>query len=396
MAKLEELGLVEKLTDVESYQVWKFKITVILKANSLYQAVTEETTEALHTAEWKKKDAQAQKIIVTTIDQGPLIHIINCDTAYDMWSKLQNIYQRDSEQQKCNLLQEFFGYTFVKKTDIATQISKLQNIAHRLKMLNANITQDMIISKILATLPENYKHFRSAWDSTSSDKKTVEDLTARLLQEEARENEEKEVPVAFKTQDKKCFKCNKVGHVTRDCKSKIQSKAKKCFSCNKMGHFSSNYPEKKQNSCSICKKTNHTDKDCFFRKKEDKICFLVRGNVNPTQWIIDSGSTSHMANNKALFKTIEKISTKVGIAKNNESMQAHGIGVVELQECELQNVIYVPELTTNLISVNAITSQGGEVIFTRNEVLIRKEGKVQLKGSRNRNGLYEIILERES
>lgn len=109
MAKIDELALVEKLADIEGYQVWKFRVKVILKANSVYQMVTEDTGETLRTVEWRKKDAQAQKIIVTTIEQGPLMHVINCDTAYDMWCKLQNIYQRDSEQQKCNLLQEFFG-----------------------------------------------------------------------------------------------------------------------------------------------------------------------------------------------------------------------------------------------------------------------------------------------
>lgn len=218
---------------------------------------------------------------------------------------------------------------FVKNVDIATHISKLQNIAHRLKALNTGITEDMVISKILAILPENYKHFRSAWDSTSSDKKTIENLTARLLQEEARGNEEKEIPVAFKTQERKCYKCNKVGHMSKDCKTKGQSKTKKCYSCNKVGHFSSNCPTKgSQSNCSICKKTNHTDKDCFFRKKEDKVCFLVKGNIDPTHWIIDSGSTSHMVNDKSLFETIDEVNTKVGIAKNKESMQGHGIGVI--------------------------------------------------------------------
>lgn len=123
MAKVDELVLMEKLADVESFQVWKFKISVILKANGLYQTVIEETAEALRTAEWNKKDAQAQKMIVTTVDQGPLMHIINFDSAYKMWIKLQAIYQRDSEQQKCNLLQDFFSYTFEKNVDIAIQIS---------------------------------------------------------------------------------------------------------------------------------------------------------------------------------------------------------------------------------------------------------------------------------
>lgn len=35
-----------------------------------------------------------------------------------------------------------------------------------------------------ATLPENYKHFASAWDSTPAAEKTLSNLTARLLGEE--------------------------------------------------------------------------------------------------------------------------------------------------------------------------------------------------------------------
>lgn len=124
------------------------------------------------------------------------------------------------------------------------------------------------------------------------------------------------------------------------------------------------------------RKPKHIDKDCFYRKKEDKICFLVQDNSEYTQWIVDSGSTSHMVNDKTLFKFIEKLDTRVGLAKNNESMRGHGIGVVELQECKLKNVMYVPGLSTNLISVNAITDQGGEVVFTRNEVLIKKKGNI--------------------
>lgn len=125
------------------------------------------------------------------------------------------------------------------------------------------------------------------------------------------------------------------------------------------------------------------------------MCFLTKEDDDATEWIIDSGSTSHMVNDKKLFKAIENVNTRVGIARNNVSMRELGVGVVELQECELRNVIYVPELTTNLISVNAITNQDGEVIFVKDKVLIKKEGKIRIKGVKNKNGLYEVMLQKE-
>lgn len=139
-----------------------------------------------------------QKTIITTIDTKPLIYIIHCKSAYEMWKKLEMIYERHSEQQKCNLLQEFFGYTYNKTVDIATQLSKLENLAYRLKMLQENISDEMLMSKILAILPEEYRYFVSAWESSTKEEKTLENLTARLIAEESRGNVEKETAVAFK------------------------------------------------------------------------------------------------------------------------------------------------------------------------------------------------------
>lgn len=46
----EDLSMMERLVDAESYQVWKFKITVILKANDLYKLITEQTSRENKTA----------------------------------------------------------------------------------------------------------------------------------------------------------------------------------------------------------------------------------------------------------------------------------------------------------------------------------------------------------
>jgi len=62
-------------------------------------------------------------------------------------------------------------------------------MAYKLKVLNTDIDEIMIISKILATsMPDTYKHFASAWDSTSTKEKILISLIARLLAEENRMN----------------------------------------------------------------------------------------------------------------------------------------------------------------------------------------------------------------
>jgi len=88
--------------------------------------------------------------------------------------------ERDNEQQKCNLLRNFYGLTYEKGIEIATYISKLRNFAYRLKAMEIEINDTMIISKVLATLSEEYAHFVSAWNSTDTTGKTLEKLNSKI------------------------------------------------------------------------------------------------------------------------------------------------------------------------------------------------------------------------
>lgn len=63
------------------------------------------------------------------------------------------IYRKDNEQQKCNLLKDFFNYRFEKGSEGVNTIKQ-------------NISDEMLISKLLSTLPETYKDFRTVWEST--------------------------------------------------------------------------------------------------------------------------------------------------------------------------------------------------------------------------------------
>ncbi|KMQ82973.1 zinc knuckle protein, partial [Lasius niger] len=255
-----------------------------------------------------------------------------------MWQKICTIYERDNEQQKCSLLQTFYTLSFDKGADIASYVSKLKNIATRLEALNAKIDNDTIKSKILATLPASYKHFANAWESAAKKDLTSENLTARLIAEEMRntKNLVEEKAVTFKATIKKCHKCHKTGHFARDCKMKNQpsNKEVRCFKCNKMGHMAKSCNDKRSNGekfCNICKKNNHTDKDCFYRKKKeskeddtDKVSFLANKMESSETWIVDSGSTSNMTNRRDCLKNFKEIKSAIGVAKINETMTAQG------------------------------------------------------------------------
>jgi len=105
---------------------------------------------------------------------------------------------------------------------------------------------------------------------------------------------------------------------------------------------------KVRTGCGICKKTNHQEKDCFLKKKKtnknkeesNQVSFWPE-ETKSKEWIIDSGTTSHITNDKKELKGMRKTHTEV--AKEG-SMEGNEKGTVEFKNCILNDVLYVPDL----------------------------------------------------
>ena len=247
-----ELTRVAKLTNRETWAVWKFQIRVILNSHGTLEvalgesvkpipaAAADDAARAAHTKElasWKKLDATAQKVIVRTIGPQPTMHIINCTSAADMWQKLSSIYEQKSETSVHILQQDWYNATKKKSDDISTHIAKLEDIAHRLKLMGEEISDSMMITKILMTLPEYFRHFVSAWESAPAGERTLDNLKARLVTEEFRitiREVKSGNALASNTQRVKSKRGR--GGTSRGA-SNGSSKPGKCYVCGEAGHW---------------------------------------------------------------------------------------------------------------------------------------------------------------
>ncbi|KPJ15384.1 hypothetical protein RR48_03174 [Papilio machaon] len=262
-----------------------------------------------------------------------------------MYNKLCAVFEGSEERNKSSLLQDFFNFKF-ENQKMSQLITDIENLRMRLNNLNQNIDDDMVISKILTCLPNQYKFFITAWESTPDDKKTLTNLTNRLLSEENRFTERKTEykQVAFKAENKniKCFKCHKIGHLKKDCKM--------CIFCKRYNHEEKDC-KLKNSCCSICKKNNHTEENCFFKKKGDSkkyknVAFLTQNSEQTSlKFIVDSGSTVHMTNDPNILSNFEEMDSTV-YAANNEKMKAQGSGTVHGMSCDLQKTLFIPDLAT--------------------------------------------------
>jgi hypothetical protein len=241
--------------------------------------------------------------------------------------------------------------------------------------------------------------------------RTLDNLVARLMLEEVnckmmtKEEENIALKTVTKTKGKapfKCFKCNQIGHAQINCPDKGK---RNCSLCKRNNHFEKdcyfrNKDDNMRKQCTICKKTNHPEKDCYFkdRDKRSKVNFLAEAvetrvsdvSKNNKMYVVDSGSMCHMTNVKTDLTHTKRNTQCIKVAKKNQRMIAKEMGNLEFKECSFKDALYVPELSKNLLSVHCITENDGEVLFTKRKVQIFKDKNVVMEGKKDENGLFVI------
>jgi hypothetical protein len=301
---------VMKLEGARNWNIWKFQTTVLLRGNGWLDIVEGRSTKPEVAAEkttWEARDAKAQTLLVTRMSEEVMLHLITCTTSTQMWNKLLSVYEQKSETSIHIVQQRFFQYKFERGVEMSMFLSRIQEMQNQLKQMGEEISDKFAITKVLMSLPEEYKHFISAWESAPDDKQTFDNLVARLLVEEERVKEKcEDTPSSSAFVAKKsvkCYKCGKMGHFQTECRSNSYNKRNeekvndnKCFYCGKFGHFKA---------------------QCRFRKLKDKNAknaFVVNSvadeQFSKTKFLVDSGASEHMCCDLALFNTYSSVSNK--------------------------------------------------------------------------------------
>ena len=109
--------------------------------------------------------------------------------------------------------------------------------------------------------------------------------------------------------------------------------------------------------------------------------FKASSDIDSNAWIIDSGATRHMINDRTAFETYEDVAgVAVQIAEDGRSIPATGQGNVTISvrnaeghiTCmQLTNVLHVPRLGRNLFSVIDAAKKGARIEFDAIECRIR-------------------------
>ncbi|KAJ8940027.1 hypothetical protein NQ314_010858 [Rhamnusium bicolor] len=116
--------------------------------------------------------------------------------------------------------------------------------------------------------------------------------------------------------------------------------------------------------------------------------------VSSNDWYIDSGALQHMTLNENLLVETKETSIKEISTANSAKLSGSHVGKVMLsvneKDIEVKNVLHVPNLAANLLSVSKIVENNNTVVFDKDGCPIYNANFETLVQQKPVNGVYKI------
>lgn len=450
MAENWNLASIELLNN-NNYFLWSEKIEGVLRAKKLWKKVMgvkpvikPDENDSNYEGnlklwdEWDDNNAAARAIIINTMDKAQLLKYTHIKEADKLWNTIKTNMAAGTEQLKSRSLSELTNLRMKKGENVDDYINRAEALRNQCVQLGRDIEDFELRMYILKGLRQEYdKNVRILEIQTNI---TINDIRYALKQEELRGEMRKEerwkgqenVRKVYERgkSDMECFNCGKKGHMARECYSK-----QKCYNCHGFNHTAAMCKERRRNTPNQGRNysgntqmshqrrpvDNRRERREISLKAEDEIIHTVGDysndefvfavsqdidNNNDQIWLLDSGSTSHMTDNIKIYDNIEEEERKIALAdKEGKKLCSKGIGEVVIKQSSsknnirLKNVLCVPDLNTNLLSVAKMTDNDYNVQFNRYGAIVYKEpNDVKMTAVRIGNAYYvrSFVVKNES
>lgn len=360
------IGGFDKLEGITNFQTWKFAMKNYLILDGLWTSVTGEDNNPV-----RSQRALARISLCMKPNLFQLLYGI--DTAKDAWNKLATVYEDKGLFRRVSLLRQLHRVEFTAFANMTAYIDYVFTLVQQLANIGKLVEDAEIAELLLSGLPQEFDTLVSALETASITSGLSSELVrARLLQEEYRKTN---------------TESNGTGSSLNNAFAANSFKVKKiiCHFCKKPGHIKSK-----------CYKWKRLKKQDYAKEEQTMMVSTFYASAK-TDFIVDSGSTSHMCNNDNMFVDLKSNKVIVNCADKMAKLESSGMGSVYVSingaTKILKDVMYIPQLTENLLSVSKMCERGLVVVFRKDGCFIYDEctinGKYIMSAELNK-GVYRM------
>lgn len=367
----------EKLSGRENYATWSFAVKAYLEHEDMWNVV-------MITPEDKKADTKVKSKLILLIEPMLYVHIQEAKTAKQVWDNLAKAFADSGLTRKVSLLKDLINTTLDSSSSVEEYVTKIMSSAHKLRNIGFSVDDEWLGTLMLAGLPEVYRPMIMALES-SGVQISADLIKTKLLQE-------------VNMSDSTAFYTNS-GNKNFKNKNFQQTKQKgpRCYNCNKFGHLSK--------YCWFKKNKNNDNSDNEDGNNGFIAAFSAMMKNDSANWYIDSGASMHMTMHRDWLDCETSPPVQNIRIADNKFLRVESCGDVTIKipdengkSCSVQvkNVLYVPELSTNLLSVSKIIKSGYKVEFNENGCLISHKTRKMIAKATIVNDTYKLNLSYEN
>ena len=243
--------------------------------------------------------------------------------------------------------------------------------------------EEDIVMTLLESLPTSYEFLITALETMPTKELTMEYVTARLMHEMSKRKEK----------EPQGDDAAMVARQSKPVYPPLRQGVRTCFHCGKPGHIAR-----------FCYKAKGKEKESANNAKvEDEFAFATKleaHSMSVCKWIMDSGATKHMTSHRTAFDTYEVICPRDVRLSDGSVAKAIGMGSIvvgvetrgKATTIRITDVLHVPKLQANLLSVSKLVSKGLKVRFHMNECIVGGANGDTVAIARREDNLYQMTF----
>ncbi|MDR3582098.1 MAG: hypothetical protein P4L67_02370, partial [Candidatus Pacebacteria bacterium] len=406
-----------------------------LEVKTVEKKMSMESASAPNPIDLRSKKVYA--LLLQALQENSLVELVmhvSPGDARGVWSTLLKRFERKSTANKAHVYDKLLQTRCAEDESIDSYVARIKNLKMLLGEMGEQLPTSMLQHVLMKGLPSSYSALRQALQLQSS--LTFEEIVMHLVDHQERERlKEREEAAAGdeaanyvnqfgraksfgrgrsfagagargsssqsnggsqsglnNSRVRNCWTCGKTDHLNRQCPNR------RCFNCNGTGHVSAQCTSNKASESSGANGSSHSgsalsavtkkkkkieESESESEEEDDVAWMMLRSSGSPavklsrTSWVLDSGATRHLTNNKAMLSQLVQLSPPIEMqVADGESLTLRESGLFRLQLSQgrsipLKDVAYHSSLAANLLSVNQIVRFGFTVTFYPDEAVIR-------------------------
>jgi hypothetical protein len=400
-----------KELDGNNFLDWKLGITSLIDARGLTRVITigpairatqladgKESKE--DTEKWERDDKEARALIVLSIGPDDTPAVRRTKTAYEAWTSICQKHEEAVRANKVALRSELQTLQYKDGEEMQKFLNTFHDLSHKLAGVDEEIRDTELINMLLAAMPISFHPLITSLRILSHSLPLQSVCNQLLAEAQYQARQRSKAPVAesaflMKDDEGKAGQGNK------------GRKRLRCDHCGRLGH-----PEETcwQKHPELMPPALKKRKDNTNKKDDSAVVFYSSvsqrdiPSLNQFIWLVDCAASAHFCHDRQLFVNFSPTSGDTVTVADGRTLAIFGRGDISVRikssngyvTATITEVLYVPSMGVNLLSVSAMTDAGLELTFADDVCIIRIRKpvlSVLTVARKMRNKLYQVDIE---